>query len=126
MATFFVDSSRQQLRATGVVDQVNVWVDDPATGRRRSSDAQEVDEQGRPLWNVEVSYLSESFGRQSTVVARVRVAAATQPTPAAFEVIHFEQLACDVRVNRAGGLVESWRADGLVSAQQVSRKQDAA
>lgn len=117
MSTYFIDTDRQALRTTGIVDPVMQWVEDPTTGKRRQSDAQEADEQGRPLWSVEVSYISEAWGKQSTTVARVIVGAPSEPAVAAFETAPFEGLTVTTSViKNSGQLRESWRAEGIKTA----------
>lgn len=127
MATYHVDSTAQQLRATGVVEPVMQWVEDPTTGRRRPSDQQDRDEQGVLLWSVEVQHLVEEWGRLSTVVSRVKVSAMTQPAPPAFEVLQFESLRVMVRVQKSSGqLVEAWEAAGIAGAASGRRSSEAA
>lgn len=113
MPTYAVDSAQQQLRATGVVEPVKVWAEDPITHRRTPTDNQDTTEDGCLLWDVEVQYLSESYGRMSTVVSRVRVPSSTFPAVEPFSITHFEGLSVNVRSSRNGGLTESWEATGL-------------
>lgn len=123
MSTFYVDGQAQQLRATGVVEPVMEWLEDPTTGRRRPSDQQARDEAGTLLWAVETSRLVEEWGRSRTVVAKVTVPAATMPTLPAFEVVAFTGLVVAVRVPRGGGqLIESWTAAGLTAETTSGRR----
>ena len=123
MATYAVDSTKQALRATGIVEPVATWVEDAITGKRRQSDVQDADEKGTPLWAVEVSYVTASFGRQATAVAKVKVPVPTESTVQPFEVVQFEGLAVDVSVNRANGaLREYWSAEGMGGATSIAAK----
>jgi hypothetical protein len=118
--TYAIDSTAQALRATGIVEPAFAWVEDPTTGRRTQSKAQETAEDGRPVWNVEVTYLSEAFGRQSTVVSKVTVPAAHQPVVSAFDLVGFEGLSVSVSVAKGTNQTrEFWRADGLTPARKA-------
>lgn len=113
MSTYAIDSNRQEMVATGIVEPVFEWTETPE-GRRRPSDVQARDENtGMPLWSVEVSYRSESFGRAYTVNAMVSVGSPEPPNPATFTHITFENLRVDVRLNKAGGFVERWAAESV-------------
>lgn len=127
MSTYFVDAQKQILRATGVVEPAPVW-EQTADGRRRPTDAQDRDEAGVPLWMVEVLYASEAFGRQQTTTATVLVPSPVQPSPVVYEPVPFEGLSVNVYANRAGGLRESWSAEGIKSSgqgQQAQKQQQA-
>jgi hypothetical protein len=128
VTTYFVDSYQQGLRATGIVEPLMSWVEDPATGRRKQSSQQDHNEDGQLLWSVEVTYVGESFGRQSTVVSKVIVPADRQPAVSAFDLITFDGLSVTVSVNRSTGqLREFWRALGMdKTASQASSKATAA
>lgn len=125
MAAYAVDSKRQQMRATGIVNEVRDWIDGP-DGRRRPGTSQAHDENtGMPLWDLEVLYRQVSFGRESMVTGSVRVGSVDRPRVTEFGPVGFVNLSVEVRINRAGGLVESWRADGLdEKATASSRSQD--
>lgn len=113
MSTYAIDSSRQAMVATGIVQPVFEWMETPE-GKRRPSEIQARDENtGMPLWSVEVSYRSEAFGREHTINATVTVGAQEQPRPAAFSHITFDLLRVDVRLNRAGGFTEYWSAESV-------------
>ncbi|WP_369370599.1 hypothetical protein AB1046_17655 [Promicromonospora sp. Populi] len=114
MATFAVDSKRQQMVATGVVEPVMEWVDTPE-GKRRPGDNQARQEgTGVPLWGVEVVYQSEQWGRVSTESVKVTVPAQAMPAPSLFTPIQFTDLVASVRVIRAnGGLSTSWEAGSI-------------
>jgi len=111
MATFAVDSNRQQMVATGVVEPVMEWVE-TAEGKRRPGDNQaRQDGTGLPLWGVEVVYQSESWGRVSTESVKVTVPAMEMPAPSLFTPIQFRDLVASVRVDRRNnGLSTSWEA----------------
>lgn len=122
MPSYAVDSTRQPMTATGIVDPVMEWTETPE-GRRRPSDTQARNEDtGMPLWGVEVLYIQTAFGRKSTVTAKVTVDSKDEPRPAPLTPIAFEGLRAEVRVNKAGGFTEIWTAGALIeppkSAQQ--------
>jgi hypothetical protein len=113
MAMFAVDSNRQQMMATGVVEPVNEWIE--VDGKRRPGDVQARDENtGAPLWGVEVVYQSVNWGRVSTESVKVTVPAREMPAPSLFSPIKFEDLVASVRVDkRNNGLSTSWEASGI-------------
>lgn len=119
MPTYAVDSKRQEMTATGIVQPVAEWEDKPGGGRR-ATDRQARDENtGMPLWLVEVMYRMVAFGRESTATGMVRVTGATRPEPAALTRIEFDGLTCDVRTNRAGGFEERWSAEAISGGKQA-------
>ena len=116
MPKYSVDSVRQPMTATGIVEAMPEWEEMP-DGKRRPSDRQARNEDtGMPLWGVEVLYIQTTFGRRSTVSSKVTVGSQQEPKPAPLTAIAFENLIAEVRTNRAGGLVEVWSADGVVEA----------
>jgi hypothetical protein len=105
---------------TGIVEMVREWEETP-DGKRRPSDKQARNENtGMPLWEVEVLYVQTSFGRRSTVTARVTIEAEDEPKPSPMTPIAFTGLRVEVRVNKAGGWVEYWSADSIVEAPKAS------
>ena len=113
MTFYAVDSKRQGMRSTGIVNEVKDWVDGP-DGRRRPSEVQTRDEDtGLPLWDVEVTYRQVAFGRESSTTAFVRVGSPVKPVLGEFAPVAFLGLSAEVRVTKAGGLAESWRAEAL-------------
>ena len=123
MATYAVDSSRQAMIATAIVEPVMEWDEFP-DGRRRPSDRQaRSDATGMPLWAVEVLYTQTSFGRESTVTAKVTVGAEEQPSPIRLAPIGFVGLRVEIRTNKAGGFVEVWAAEALMDAGKPTAKQ---
>lgn len=122
MPKYSVDSIRQPMTATGIVDAVMEWEETPE-GRRRPSDRQARHEDtGMPLWGVEVLYIQTNFGRRSTVTSKVTVGAQNEPKPSPLTAIGFEGLSAEVRTNKAGGLVEVWSAENLVEPQKAQRQ----
>ncbi len=116
MPSYAVDSKAQEMLATGIVEEVTEWREG-ADGKRQRTDVQARNEDtGMPLWGVEVIYRTEQWGRKSTVTARVTVGAETRPALGFMSPITFTNLHVDVRVNKAGGLVETWRAESIDSA----------
>jgi hypothetical protein len=124
MAFYAVDSARQVMRSTGIVNEVREWVDGQE-GKRRPSELQARDENtGMPVWDVEVLYRQVAFGRESNTTGMVRVGAPVKPVLGEFAPVAFEGLSVEVRVTKAGGLSETWRADGV--AGQAGRDGKAA
>ena len=120
MASYAVDSMRQPMTATGIVDAVTEWEETP-DGRRRPSDRQARHEQtGMPLWGVEVLYMQTAFGRHSTSTARVTVGSLEQPAPSPLTPVAFAGLRVEARTSRSGGFTEYWTAESMAEAQ--SRK----
>lgn len=113
MTFYAVESERQGMRSTGIVNEVKDWVDG-ADGKRRPGQSQSRDEDtGMPLWEVEVLYRQVAFGRESNTTGVVRVGSPVQPVLGEFALVQFDGLTVEVRVTKAGGLSESWRAEGL-------------
>lgn len=114
MPSYAVDSKRQGLRATGIVNEVTEWVEDPATGRRRSTDVQSRDaDSGMPLWAVEIFYKQTAFGREAHATTTVRVGSPVRPVVREFGPVEFVGLVVEVRTSKAGGVVEIWHAEGM-------------
>jgi len=123
MATYAVDSIRQLMIATAIVEPVMEW-EETSDGRRRPSQRQaRHEETGMPLWAVEVLYTQTSFGRESTVTAKVTVGAEEQPSPIRLAPIGFVGLRVEIRTNKAGGFVEVWAAEALMDAGKPTAKQ---
>jgi hypothetical protein len=111
MPSYAVDSSKQPMIGTGVVEARPEWEEKPGGGRR-PSDRQARDERtGMPLWGVEVMYQQTAYGRVSSVVGSVTVGALDQPQVSALGPIAFEGLTVEVRALKTGGLVENWAAE---------------
>jgi hypothetical protein len=105
------------MTASGIVEAVREWEETPE-GRRRPSDKQARNEDtGMPLWEVEVLYIQRSFGRPSTVTARVVVEAVDEPRPSPMTPIGFTGLRVETRVNKAGGWTEFWSADAIIDGE---------
>jgi hypothetical protein len=120
MTAYAIDSKRQAMRSTGIVEEVFEWVE--VDGRRRPSEVQARDEDsGMPLWSVEVIYKQATWGRVSSVTNRVTVGMPQRPVLGEFDPVEFVDLRAEVRVTKAGGLAESWTAnrisDGKPAAQ---------
>ena len=114
MPSYAVDSVRQPMTATGIVEPVVEWEDRPEGGRRPSERQARDQATGMPLWGVEVLYVQSSFGRRVTATAKVTVGQLEEPAPAPLTPIGFTNLRAEVRGNRAGGFTEYWTADGLL------------
>src|SRR3954452_15493147 len=104
------------MKATGIVEVVPEWLDYP-DGRRRPSDRQaRSEETGMPLWAVGVLYVQSAVGRSSAVTAKVTVGSVEEPAPVEMTPVVFTGLRVEARVNKAGGWVETWSAEGLADA----------
>ena len=120
MTAYAIDSKRQAMRSTGIVEEVFEWVE--VDGKRRPSDVQARDEDsGMPLWSVEVIYQQQTWGRTSSVTNRVTVGMPQRPVLGEFDPVEFVDLRVEARVTKAGGLAETWTAnrisDGKPAAQ---------
>jgi len=113
MTFYAVDSKRQSMRSTGIVNEVFEWVE--RDGKRKPSETQAHDENtGMPLWAVEVLYRQVSFGRESNTTGAVTVGSPVRPVLGEFAHVAFLGLSVEVRVIRASGsLAETWRAEAL-------------
>jgi len=122
MPSYAVDTLRQPMTATGIVEAIFEW-DETPEGKRKPSDRQARNEAtGMPLWGVEVLYTQTSFGRRSTVTAKVTVEAVEQPAPSPLTPIGFTGLRIEVRTNAAGGFVEYWTAEGVIDTNKPVAK----
>lgn len=122
MPNYAVESKKQPMIATGIVEEVKEWEDKPGGGRR-PSDRQARDEStGMPLWAVEVLYPQSSFGRTSTVTAKVEVGAKECPAISSLAPVSFEGLAVEVRTSKSGALIESWSADAIAGEMRSAAK----
>lgn len=120
-----IDSKRQSMVLTGVESEaVMVW--EEVNGKRKpSATEQERDpDTGMPLWQVEVMYRQETFGRASTITAKVKVGAVEKPQVVEYQPVEFTNLVVEARPNKGGGLTEYWSAeevsDGDAPAKQTS------
>lgn len=117
---YAVDSKRQGMRSTGIVNEARDWVQG-ADGRRKQSEEQARHEDtGMPLWEVEVLFKQTSYGRESNTTATVRVGSPVRPTLGEFAPVEFSGLAVEVRVNKAGQVSEFWSAEELAGAAGTS------
>ncbi|WP_152185547.1 hypothetical protein [Segeticoccus rhizosphaerae] len=120
MTAYAIDSKRQAMRSTGIVEEVFEWVE--RDGKRRPSEVQARDEDsGMPLWSVEVIYQQQTWGRVSSVTNRVSVGMPQRPVLGEFEPVEFVDLRAEVRVNQAGGLVESWTANRISDGKPATQ-----
>lgn len=126
MPAYVVDSSKQPMVATGVVDAKFDWVE-TAGGGRAQSDVQSRDEAtGMPVWGVEVMYQQVQYGRTSSVIASITLPAYDRPNVSALGPVGFENLRVEVRVNKnTGGLVEYWSADSVAAPVPGSARRPA-
>jgi hypothetical protein len=117
MPAYVVDSSKQPMVATGVVDARFDWVETPGGGRAQSDQQSRDEDTGMPVWGVEVMYQQVQYGRTSSVVASVTVPAYDRPEVTALGPIAFDNLRVEVRVIKTtGALVEYWSAEGIAAA----------
>lgn len=121
MPSYAIDSKRQPMTATGIVEPVFEWEEMP-DGRRRPSETQARNEAtGMPLWQVEVLYTQVVFGRRSTATAMVTVDAEEEPKPRDLSPIGFVGLRAEVRVNKAGGITEYWNAESVLLPSSANK-----
>jgi hypothetical protein len=69
---------------------------------------------------VEVIYRQTSWSRESSVTGRVIVGMPQRPVLEEYARVEFVDLRAEVRVNQAGGLVESWSADRVADGKPVT------
>ncbi|WP_380163782.1 hypothetical protein [Jannaschia sp. R86511] len=116
MPAYVVDSSKQPMVATGVVDAKFDWVETAGGGRAQSDVQTRDDDTGMPVWGVEVMYQQVQYGRTSSVIASITVPAYDRPDVTALGPITFEGLKVEVRINKnTGGLVEYWSAETIAA-----------
>ena len=115
MPAYAVDSSKQPMIGTGVVEARPEWEEKPGGGRRPSDRQARDEDTGMPLWGVEVMYQQTSYGRVASVVGSVTLGALDQPQVTALGPIAFDNLRVEVRSLKTGGLVENWSADGIAA-----------
>ncbi|WP_380169514.1 hypothetical protein [Jannaschia sp. R86511] len=114
MPAYVVDSSKQPMVATGVVDAKFDWVETAGGGRAQSEVQTRDGDTGMPVWGVEVMYQQVQYGRTSSVIASITVPAYDRPDVTALGPITFEGLKVEVRINKnTGGLVEYWSAETI-------------
>lgn len=119
MRTYPIDANRVRLVSTGTVTPVAVWVELSDGSRRPDPNGrQEVDEQGRAMWRVEVIIPGDDDDeRDRTGVAEVTVASKDRPEVGGFgELLHFDGLMVSPGyVNKRTGqlTVPRWSADGV-------------
>lgn len=122
MPTYAINSTKQPMTATGLVEAILVW-EETADGRRRPSEKQARNEDtGMPQWGVEVLYVQTAFGRKHSVTSRVIVDSVDEPKPAPLTPVTFEGLQVEVRTNKAGQLIEAWTADRLVDGPKPAQR----
>jgi hypothetical protein len=114
MPNYAVDGGRQSMVATGVVGESadmqqaadKSWSN---VGQRRCPDT------GQLVWDVEVLYTRDVWGRVSSTTAMVAVPGVEAPKVAVLAPIRFEGLRVVVSINKAKGLSERWSADAIAS-----------
>jgi len=123
MPSYAVESLRQPMIATAIVEPVMEWDERPDGSRRPSERQARNEDTGMPLWGVEVLYTQTSFGRESSVTAKVTVGAQEQPSPVRLRPIGFVGLRVETRANKAGGFFEVWSAESVMETDRASAKQ---
>ncbi|MGL4176374.1 MAG: hypothetical protein ACRCSN_09890 [Dermatophilaceae bacterium] len=122
MPSYVVDSQKQPMTATGIVEMAREW-EEGADGRRRPSEKQARNENtGMPLWAVEVIYVQTTYGRKATVTAKVTVDSMDEPKPSPLTPVTFGGLVVEVRVTKAGGLIESWSAESVDTGARAAAR----
>ena len=114
---YALDPHLNPLTPTGVVNPAMVFAPN-SEGRNVPTGEQEVDDNGVPIWQVEVLETVENFGRKSTETVNVLVPSRTEPKPEPYTPGLFKGLTLDpfVRQGRNGGratLGKNFRATSL-------------
>lgn len=117
-----VDTDRIEFVASGHVNPVQLWVEDPANpGQRKLGTApngeplQATDEAtGEPLWTVDAFGESGQEGSERAEVIGVQVRAPYQPTVKKFAPVIFKDLVVRFSKGRDGNLKNYWSATGIV------------
>lgn len=113
MATYAVDSKRQAMTATGIVNEEMQWVDKPEGGRKKSDAQAHHPDTGMPLWQVTVVYTTRLFGQDASVTQPVIVGHPSKPEVQPFSPITVNVLEVDASLNKDGGFRENWRAESI-------------
>lgn len=119
MRTFPIDAERVRMISTGTCTPVTKWIELSDGSRRPDPQGrQDVDDQGRALWRVEVILPADADDeRDKTGVTEILIASKDQPDAGAFgDVLVFEGLAMSPGyVNRKTGQLTTprWSADGI-------------
>lgn len=109
MPTYFIDSDRTVMIATGKTAPVFEWVEGAGRGAERPVKRDPAT--GMPLWLVDC--LVDDDSARSTI-AGVEVGSLDQPIVQKLRPITFRGLRVDVYVNRSSGsLVARWSAESI-------------
>lgn len=122
MRTLKIDSDRTDLRSTGVVSPVPLWVELSDGSRRPDPNGrQDTDAEGRPRWIVEcVAPADDTDERDQTSVVRVEIASHDRPDPGHFgTVVRFDNLTMSTQYVRKDGKLSAqmWAATGIRGRQ---------
>jgi hypothetical protein len=117
MPTYMVDSGKQMMVGTGLVNEAAEMVQSAAGAWSNAGQAR-CKGTGFPLWDVEVMYTSESYGKKVSVMANVTVPGVEQPVLVPYAPVQFVGLVVSVSApkGRPGSLSERWSAESLVPA----------
>lgn len=99
---YVLDSHLNPLPPTGVVNPAMVFARD-SEGRNAPTGEQEVDDNGVPIWQVEVLETVETFGRKSTETVNVLVPSRTEPKPEPYIPGVFKGLTLETYVRHPRG-----------------------
>lgn len=112
MATLPIAAERITLVATGKVRPVPVYAEMADGSRKRVPDAQEKNDNGVPIWAVDVQLDDEDADRTEAIA--VKVASMEQPEPPKWRPVEFQGLTCKPYVPNGGRQVQlSMRAEGI-------------
>lgn len=122
MRTLKIDTDRTDLRSTGVVSPVPLWVELSDGSRRPDPNGrQAIDEQGRPRWVVElVAPADEKDERDATTVVKVEIASHDRPDAGPFgAAVKLDDLAMSSPYVRKDGKLSApmWFAAGIRGRQ---------
>jgi hypothetical protein len=115
-----VDTTRVRFLGTGKVAERAKYAELSDGSRRRVPDAQDTDDQGRPMWVVDV--IVDDPDSQRAEIASVKIAAYEVPATRLGEEVQFIGLIALPYVQQGTSRVAlSFSADGLEGIGQVSR-----
>lgn len=113
MPTMPLDSDRIALTFNGNVNPVMERVQN-AEGRRVTTGVQESNEDGVPLWDVQVRYKTVNFGQQDEEKYSVRIPSRTEPQVQENVRARFKDLEVNYYAGR-NGLAQFFNAAALVT-----------
>lgn len=114
-----IDGSRLGTIATGNVSGIYRYQDE-SERKAGTARVQDLSEDGRPLWSVEATLVSEQYGVKTTQVIKVRIPAKVEPV-VSLGPVQFSALIASVRMTK-GQMY--WEADGIEPVAKSVRTND--